>query len=69
MNTSDSWTIEENSPNRLSYLCDLSKQDSPRVSLRIIYNKEEDSVKVFYQEPLHHETINISDPVLIFIVF
>ena len=63
MDISKTWTIEENSPDRVYYLYDLSESDSLNVSLRIIYDKENDSVKILYREPSYHETVNVNDKI------
>ena len=63
MDISKTWTIEENSPDRASYLYDLSELDSLNVSLRIIYDKENDSVKILYREPSYHEAVSVNDKI------
>ena len=57
------WTIEENRPDKVYYLYDLSELDSPNTSLRINHDKEKGKVSILYRNPDYQETVHISEKI------
>lgn len=60
MDTTEVWTVEENLPNRVCYLFGLPDTNVQNISLRINYDKENDTLRVFYRNPDYHEVVDVN---------